>query len=276
MPLPGSHLILVGRASDAIGARALGWILRDTILILTPGPVAIPAFLFRWPLEGTVRDTALQHGLGALNIDSCRVSGDMSEFFSKTTGKPRSGLGHAHGYGMGDGFGGDRANPPHHGGRWPPNLLLVHGAGCAPKGTKKIPTTGGSAPAVVRASAGYKGPSMGRHSHKEGDVRISHRDSGLETVPAWDCQPDCPARLLDEQSGDCRSAQGGACQSETRQGKGAMFGTLKPNGHQSTTYFDAGAASRFFPQFGSLPEALDWLTRLIRFPESCSSTCVPR
>lgn len=59
-----------------------------------------PILVFRKPLEGTVTHTVLKHGTGGLNIDGCRVAADMSEFVSGT-GKPRSGMGHAKGYGMG-------------------------------------------------------------------------------------------------------------------------------------------------------------------------------
>lgn len=85
-------------------------------------PALEPITLARKPLDGTIASTVLKWHTGALNIDAGRVPGDMSEFFSKT-GKPRSGMGHADGYGMGDGFGGDKANPPSELGRWPANLI---------------------------------------------------------------------------------------------------------------------------------------------------------
>lgn len=92
-------------------------------------PAYEPAVLARKPLEGTVAENVAKWGVGGLAIDASRIEGDTSEFFSKTTGKPRSGAGHAHGYGMGEGFGGDAANPPSPLGRWPANVLLDEEAG---------------------------------------------------------------------------------------------------------------------------------------------------
>lgn len=86
-------------------------------------------WLARKPLqEATVAEQVLATGTGALNIDGCRVAGDMSEFINPGTGKPRSGLG-SH-YNDAGGFGGDAANPPNPAGRWPANVVLTHSTSC--------------------------------------------------------------------------------------------------------------------------------------------------
>jgi len=85
--------------------------------------VVEPIVMGRKPLVGTVAANVLEHGVGGLNIDASRVAADMSEFVS-ATGKPRSGMGHAHGFAMGDGYGGENANPPNALGRWPANVIL--------------------------------------------------------------------------------------------------------------------------------------------------------
>jgi DNA modification methylase len=79
--------------------------------------------------EETIIDQVLTTGTGAINIDGCRVAGDMSELINHGTGKPRSGVG-SH-YNNKGGFGGDAANPPNPLGRWPANLVLQHGSTCA-------------------------------------------------------------------------------------------------------------------------------------------------
>jgi DNA modification methylase len=71
----------------------------------------------------TVAENVLRWGVGGLNIDASRIADDMSEFIS-ATGKPRSGMGHARGFEMGEGYGGENANPPHAKGRWPANVIL--------------------------------------------------------------------------------------------------------------------------------------------------------
>lgn len=86
-------------------------------------------WLARKPLtEKSVVDQVLATGTGAINVDACRISGDMSELISPGTGKPRSGVG-THYSGEGS-FGGSFANPPNQLGRWPTNVLLEHGVGC--------------------------------------------------------------------------------------------------------------------------------------------------
>lgn len=135
--LPGSYHIVWASDEEALVFRRKGYRLRDTFYVLGPGKQVRLAQLFQLPLsEPTLVKQVLTTGTGALNIDACRVASDMSEFYSKGTGKPRSGMGHARGYGMGDGFGGDRANPPHILGRWPGNLVFVHGAECTLSSTK--------------------------------------------------------------------------------------------------------------------------------------------
>ncbi len=78
--------------------------------------------------EKTVIGQVLATGTGVINIDGCRVAGDMSELINPGTGKPRSGMG-SH-YNDKGGFGGDAANPPNPLGRWPANFVLQHGPDC--------------------------------------------------------------------------------------------------------------------------------------------------
>src|SRR5271168_3168667 len=123
---PGAHVaLLTSDEYQAIEARRAGFEIRDTLLLLWPRTTSF-AFLLRAPFPGGTTDQIEMTGTGVLNVDACRVAADLSEFFS-ATGKPRSGMGHAKGYGMGEGYGGDRANPPHVAGRWPANVVLIHG-----------------------------------------------------------------------------------------------------------------------------------------------------
>jgi hypothetical protein len=81
----------------------------------------------RWPLEGTVTETALHHGCGLLNIDVCRVglsggtkrSGQVP--YPKTVeGKEDRTVWARTGH----------STKPIDAGRWPPNILFVHDAVC--------------------------------------------------------------------------------------------------------------------------------------------------
>ena len=173
---PGEHLIIVGTEENALQARLRGLHLRDTLTILLPGPRSLWAFLFRAPLDGTLAKNVLGHGCGGLNIGECQT-GD---------------------------------------GRWPSNLLLVHGPGC-------------------------------------GDQ---------------ECQPDCPVGLLNVMSGLSRSVP-----SMRGERHGAVYGGGKgPTGPDTMRgHSDFGGASRFFPQFYGLAEALGWLMLLSR-----TDTTTPR
>ena len=207
-------------------------------------------WLARKPLqEKTVVKQVLATGTGALNIDGCRVAGDMSELINPGTGKPRSGMG-SH-YNDEGGFGGDAANPPNALGRWPANVVLQHGPSCKKIGTKKVVPGNGSG----RGSSGGDPDTMGYHKHfqhRSGGAFVD--EDGTETIDNWECAPGCPVRALDEQSGE-REVSGTAKLGKSHRGgrSGICFGDY----NQSPTSLpnDTGGASRFFNNFEPDPEA---------------------
>jgi hypothetical protein len=72
--LPGQYLVVLdNHHSKALELRYEGLQLRDTILILSPGPKLQVAFLFRMSPEGTIAENITTHGCGGLNIDGCRI-----------------------------------------------------------------------------------------------------------------------------------------------------------------------------------------------------------
>jgi len=253
---PGTHVaVLADRADVGVEGRILGLELRDTLLVLRPGPTSGFVFLFRIPMiEETVAAQVLATGTGALNLDACRVAADLSEFFS-ANGKPRSGMGHANGYGMGDGYGGDRANPPHEAGRWPPNLLLVHAPCCRPAGTRRVHTG-----VAHRSRSGGKSFGGDRFKPPMPDMTYAEED-GLETASAWECEEGCPVKILDDLSGILHSAIGKpGLQKSTS-------ANVNFNGNAYSTpgvnqWGGSGGASRFYPQFANEAGLLDWLHRL--------------
>jgi hypothetical protein len=87
---------------------------------------------------------------------------------------------------------------------------------------------------------------------------------GTETVANWQCQANCPVGLLDEQSGIRQSGMMHPSQIRKKSlGKGGYHGGFTTPPTMEGTYGDAGGSSRFYPQFASFIEALDWLVRLI-------------
>jgi site-specific DNA-methyltransferase (adenine-specific) len=207
-------------------------------------PAHEPVVLARKPLaEPTVAKNVLAHGVGALNIDGCRVPG-ASE---KPGTTPPSSVGGRRGSMAGAM---DRVEFDNTKGRWPPNLVLTHSPECRRVGERKVKAAahftgdgGGARPGGfvdTGAETGSDRPSGA--SHADGD--------GLETVAAYECEEGCPVAALDRQSGHQKS--GIAVQ---RHGGGQKIGTGRAyHGSAGLTrpdagYADEGGASRFFPAF---------------------------
>ena len=77
-------------------------------------PALEPITMARKPLSGTVAETVLQHGTGAINVDGCRVGDEVTT--SILHGKSSD----AFGIGQKRPTAGFRENPP---GRWPANII---------------------------------------------------------------------------------------------------------------------------------------------------------
>lgn len=232
--------------------------------ILLPGPQVAQAFLCRMPLEGTVAENVLKHGCGGLDIDGCRVGTTkrVPGGLSRTAGTSLCGskdgsLRHETGQ-----EGGHNPNL----GRWPTNLLLVHGPGCKRVGEREI---------SVNASRWKHYTDLPKtHSNTSQDAwtkesfmtsGVSHDADGHETVAAWECAPGCPVRALDEMSGVRKSGllDGAHHKRSTAKGwSGPFQDDIGGPAARGVFGGDAGTASRFYPQFTSLDEALSWLARL--------------
>lgn len=150
--------------------------------------------LARKPLVGTLADNLLRHGAGALNINGCRIettdnlsggaySGSLRDKTTEWQNADRSG-------GKGSGFRQGIGEFMHPGGRWPPNAVFTHSAGC-------------------------------------GEL----------------CAPDCPVRVLEQQSG-VTETNGGTIRPEN-----AGMGYGGGNGSSRQVVADRGTAARFFPCF---------------------------
>jgi hypothetical protein len=210
-------------------------------------PAHEPIVMARKPLSGTVAQTVLEHGTGALNIDGCRIgfagAGDEAESKAKNRHADfDSGARENRVYGQDTRARGEHGNydPP---GRWPANLMLQHTGACVLVGTRRVRAATGPEDGL-RASAGGNGVT---HGHMKGVAGSWHAGpDGREDVEAWNCAPGCPIRLMDEQApaaGDGRfpGTKGGI-------GKGLVYGAPgSGKGLRATGRLDpAGGASRFF------------------------------
>ena len=87
-------------------------------------PAYEPIILIRKPLDGTIADNVLKHGVGGLNIDDCRIGNN-----DKTYGRPATkadGTRSAHVFIKYIGGGGKKykGSYGHESGRWPANILI--------------------------------------------------------------------------------------------------------------------------------------------------------
>lgn len=193
----------------------------------------------RKPLIGTVAKNALKWGTGGLNIDESRIAGSVP---STVQGQSVS---------TGLVYGADQRNlrlfQPSGEGRWPPNVLLIHKAGCRCVGTKQVVgITGTAAGKMAGQNTEVYGVFAG--SERAGEVTGYAGEDGLETVEAWECVEGCPVAELDQQSGE-RPVSGAARRGEpaTALNNGMFFsGVGAGNG---LLHDDSGGASRFFKQF---------------------------
>jgi hypothetical protein len=259
--IPGAHVaVLTDSVRTAVEGRLLGLELRDTLLVLRPGPVSGYAFLFRVPIAQTVAAQVLETGTGALHIEVCRVGFQSEE--DRAGAKPASNP-HAHGGFEGKAFAirdrsvdGEPTNHPM--GRWPPNVLLVHGPGCRKTGTRKVNGSLGTVGALGARRGGIMGETGTR---KDAGRPCGYADEdGLEEVPAWECEQGCPVKVMDDQSGILTS---GDVVGHHRNESSKMWRDLGGKGEPLTGYGDSGGASRFFPQFKDEDEMRAWLCRLL-------------
>lgn len=192
-------------------------------------PAWEPIVLAMKPLDGTFADNALAHGVAGLNVDGGRIGtaasktpaptkrGDSSPWFTTAS----------------QNLGGDDSK-----GRWPANLLLQHHPECRQVGVKKV--KGGDYARGANQTVSHFGSAAKPHA----DCGYVDAD-GLETVEAWECHPDCPVGMLDEQSGVSTSSVRPPTPDNPNDDRGtyqlSQRAVAVERGHA-----DSGTASRFF------------------------------
>lgn len=225
------------------------------------------AFLFRAPLDGTVAENVLKHGHGGLNIDACRIGYGAKSLdeVRKEAGSPGR---HSSKCQMDyEGGWGPRGDPIdfHPSGRWPTNLVLVHSPHCKQTGTKSVNVT------PSRWKHYTETPKTSNNTYAQDawtkehfmTSGVTHDANGSETVPAWTCSPDCPVRLLDKVSGVRVTGHLRAGVQRGAFGQNGVYSKANGTGLGRTYEAGSGGASRFYPQFPSLHDALLWLASLI-------------
>ncbi|MBM3274386.1 MAG: site-specific DNA-methyltransferase [Candidatus Sericytochromatia bacterium] len=201
-----------------------------------------PVVIARKPLIGTLAENLLEHGTGALNIDASRI-GTRSQTIVRGGNQSRSAYGKFAHDDKVEEFNYDT-------GRWPANLLLVHGPECKPKGARRVRSSN----PIDREPGGQRftgSVCFGRKSYSGTQSPGYADEDGKELVVEWDCQDGCPVKLLGQQSGE----SGGSKPIERNAGKKRLTGATYSGGkdytqdYTSPGYSDEGDATRFFAQF---------------------------
>jgi DNA modification methylase len=261
--VPGGHLAAFGGTRTfhrcAAGIEDAGFEIRDTLSWLYGSgfpksmnlsgdhdgwgtalkPAWEPIILARKPFKGTVAATMDAHGTGAINIAATRLSwgegGDLSAARKEAgySEAAKKALGKTVASESETGFSGEVVGTDSSEGRWPANVVLSHLDGCRQVGTASEEVGGGA-----HATSGFV------EGYEKGD---GFEGRSVES-PVWECEPDCPVRLLDEQSGPTGAR--GPASGPTYSGEhksGSMAGRFLGMGDKPAVFHgDEGGASRFF------------------------------
>ena len=192
-------------------------------------PANEPIVLARKPLEKglSIAENVLKWGTGGINIDGCRVSG-----INMTKGgcKFNSAFFESGESNFTKDF--DESK-----GRFPANLILTHHPECECKGVKKVKAIKGGNSGTISNNV------YGKFNGEKNNNGTGYGDeNGEETIEDWNCHPDCPIKIMDEQSGVLKS---GDMNGEYYGfGKHGIYG--KGGKTKGVSYGDKGGASRFF------------------------------
>lgn len=187
----------------------------------------------RKPFDDTVAGNVLKYGTGGINIDGCRVQ--TSEVITNHSRGEESAISKGK-------YGDSAAQETHQtegkkNGRFPANLILTHHPECVYLGIKKVKGT----------STGNGNAEKGEESEliplRRGSFTDRTDENGEEEIESWNCHPDCPIKMMDEQSGILKSGAMKKPYEYTNTGfsLGAPTGKTKQI-HEASE----GGASRFF------------------------------
>lgn len=196
-------------------------------------PAFEPIVLAQKPYEKTYAKNILKWSVGGLNIDACRIKTTPNDEYDleKRPVSPKQST--------------ERnikikANDPEsiHGvknkGRYPSNILLTHHPECKLIGIKEVGT------GKTRIE-GNKTPNLGRNGIYGNSKIVQGTWYGSQNILAYDCHPDCPIILLDEQSGELGNSARNNLQGQDYKSNGMFKG-----GQFNLQHDDKGGASRFF------------------------------
>lgn len=203
-------------------------------------PASEPIVLARKPLEKglSIAENVLKYGTGGINIDGCRVATD--EKIENHSRGEESAISKGK-------YGDSKAQETHQTegqklGRFPANLIMTHHPECECKGMKKVKGTStgnGDAP-IGKESLGVVKPI------RRGKFTDRTDENGEEEIEDWNCHPDCPIRIIDEQSFCMGMHFAGNKRQKDVTSEYDNTSFHAPIKRQMNRFGDSGGASRFF------------------------------
>tara|TARA_Y100000310_G_scaffold101268_2_gene99262 strand:- start:835 stop:1455 length:621 start_codon:yes stop_codon:yes gene_type:complete len=195
----------------------------------------------RKPLAGTVARTALAHGTGGLNINRSRLgtkeSLDGGAYAEDGSPRPNPEDWRF----KREGGAGEFQQPT---GRWPANLVLEHSPGCRKVGTEVVKGVD-----IVRYETDTAKQAYRFYSDREKLGIEATAETQPDTVEdVYECVPDCPCVMLDEQSGVSTNTS-----HYSYKRSGEFIGQIPSREGQARWRTETGGASRFFKQVGGEP-----------------------
>jgi DNA modification methylase len=208
-------------------------------------PAFEPIVIARKPIAArNVAENVLAYGVGAINIDGCRIAtgdslGGGEEKHVSVEGKhegwQRPWMRDAESVEAHAARVRDKVRLAEQLGRWPANAVLTHSEGCLEIGERQV-----SGRTINRFTDGAK-PFGGGAGHPYESIT-----SAPEVVSQWQCVETCPVRLVDNQSG----AVGASAPSPADAPSPPHRNTYGDRKRVAGTFFDdEGGASRFFSNF---------------------------
>lgn len=206
-------------------------------------PATEPIVLARKPLEKglSIAENVLKYGTGGINIDGCRV-GNENRSYKGSGSQPNKIINHDKGdtgIGLMDGRGKDLEFNVQ--GRFPANLIMSHHPECECVGVKKVKSDGHHSWKIPEDGGLLK---LGlKQLEDEGN---KYGKDGKETVEDWNCHPDCPIRIMDEQSLSMGMHSAGNKRQKDVTSEYDNSSFHAPTTRQMNRFGDTGGASRFF------------------------------
>ena len=220
-------------------------------------PAYEPIIMARKPFKGSLTNNVLEFGTGGLNIDACRVGSEVMPAIETKTETTEIGW-EKKGY-----------TTPEKTGRFPANIMLSHSTGCSEKVYRKqqnkvelydceddcpvkllddqsgVLRSGYVAPHHKTKDSSWFGASgkFAGNSIQKNDL-VGGASRFFQT---WECEDDCPVKLLDEQAPKVGNAYKATRKKKTTGGSGNSWTNAgKEEGEENGIYDGLAGASRFF------------------------------